>query len=74
MNTKDIINRKLEAAKQQIETLQRKVNPTPVLERKTVNTIPAGVPEAGQDTNKIIPEIPGFIQGGKRMPKKMKEV
>jgi hypothetical protein len=70
----DIINRKLEAAKQKIAELQKKVTLVPREPRETVNTIPAGVPEVGEDTNKIEPNIPGFIQGGKRMSKKMKEV
>ena len=70
----DIINRKLEAAKNKIAELQKNVNAEPRQPRQTVNTIPAGVPEVGQDTNKIEPSIPGYIQGGKRMSKKMKEV
>jgi hypothetical protein len=74
MNTKDMINRKLEAAKARIETLQKTVNVQPKLQKETVNTVPAGVPEVGKDTNKIIPSIPGFIQGGERISKKMKEV
>ena len=70
----DIINRKLEAAKQKIAELQKNINLVPREPKQTVNTIPAGVPEVGEDTNKIEPNIPGFIQGGKRMSKKMKEV
>ena len=66
----DIINRKLEAAKQQIA----EVTSVPREPRQTINTIPAGVPEVGEDTNKIEPNIPGFIQGGKRISNKMKEV
>jgi len=70
----DIINRKLNAAKQKIAELQKNINVEPTKARETVNTVPAGVPEVGQDTNKIEPSIPGFIQGGKRMSKKHKEV
>ena len=70
----DIINRKLNAAKQKIAELQKNLSSEPKAPRQTVNTIPAGVPEVGQDTNKIEPSIPGFIQGGKRMSKKHKEV
>ena len=70
----DIINRKLNAAKQKIADLQKNLSSEPKQARQTVNTIPAGVPEVGQDSNKIEPSIPGFIQGGKRMSRKHKEV
>ena len=71
---KDIINRKLNAAKEQIERLAKTVKQQPKEQRRTVNTVPAGVPVVGEDTNKIEPSIPGFIQGGPRTSKKMKEV
>ena len=72
---KDIINRRLNAAKQQIENLTKKVNQQPKEPKQTVNTIPAGVPEH-PPVNKGINEqtIPGFITGGAKFDKKMKEV
>lgn len=74
MKTKDIINRKLEAAKAQIESLQKKVNVQPKLQKETVNTVPAGVPETPPDKNMNEGSIPGFITGGPKTSKKMKEV
>ena len=72
--SKDMITRKLEAAKQEISDMQKKLN-MPVKEPKqTVNMVPAGVQEVGEDTNKIEEKIPGFITGGPRTSKKMKEV
>ena len=72
--SKDMITRKLEAAKQEISDMQKKLN-MPVKEPKqTVNMVPAGVQEVGEDTNKIEENIPGFITGGPRTSKKMKEV
>jgi hypothetical protein len=71
----DIINRKLNAAKEQIERLSKKVNQAPKEPKQTVNTIPAGVQEH-PPVNKGINEqaIPGFITGGRKFDKKMKEV
>tara|TARA_R110002020_G_scaffold307255_6_gene523112 strand:+ start:1846 stop:2106 length:261 start_codon:yes stop_codon:yes gene_type:complete len=71
----DIINRKLEAAKKQIADMQRKINRPEKVEKQTVNTIPAGVPEhppANKGSNEQ--SIPGFITGGPKTSKKMKEV
>lgn len=71
----DIINRKLEAAKKQIAAMQNKINKPERVERQTVNTIPAGVPEHPPEREGINEQtIPGFITGGPRINKKMKEV
>ena len=58
----DIINRKLEEAKQKIAEMQKGVNIIPREVRETVNAVPAGVPEVGEDVNKIEPSIPGIIK------------
>tara|TARA_R110002051_G_scaffold324155_2_gene420280 strand:- start:788 stop:1009 length:222 start_codon:yes stop_codon:yes gene_type:complete len=72
--SKDMITRKLEAAKQEISDMQKKLNTTIKEPKQTVNMVPAGVQEVGEDTNKIEEKIPGFITGGPRTSKKMKEV
>jgi len=70
----DIINRRLEAAKQQITDMQRKVNqPTPV-QKESTNLVPAGVPQAAVDTPDTQTSIPGVITGGPKQSNKMKEV
>jgi hypothetical protein len=72
---KDIINRKLNAAREQIERLAKTVNQQPKEVKQTVNTIPAGVqehPPVIEGTNKQT--VPGFITGGPKFNKKMKEV
>ena len=71
----NIINRKLEEARQKIDNLRKKVNQEPKAPKKTVNTVPAGVQEhppvnKGQNEQ----TIPGFITGGPKINKKMKEV
>lgn len=71
----DIINRKLEQARAKIDALRKKVNTEPKAAKKTVNTVPAGVQEhppvnKGQNEQ----TIPGFITGGPKINKKMKEV
>ena len=63
--SKDIIKRKLEAAKKVISDAQKK---------STVNTVPAGVPETPQDKSINEGSVPGFITGGPKTSKKMKEV
>ena len=71
---KDIIKRRLEAAKQQIEDLQKTVN-KPVKEvKKTQNMVPAGVPEESEPSKTIEDKVPGYITGGPKFNKKMKEV
>jgi len=71
----DIINRKLEQARAKIDALRKKVNQEPKEPKQTVNTVPAGVQEH-PPVNKGINEqaIPGFITGGPKINKKMKEV
>ncbi len=71
----DIINRKLEQARAKIDALRKKVNTEPKAPKQTVNTVPAGVQEH-PPVNKGINEqqIPGFISGGPKINKKMKEV
>tara|TARA_R100000329_G_scaffold110292_1_gene90633 strand:+ start:213 stop:437 length:225 start_codon:yes stop_codon:yes gene_type:complete len=71
----NIINRKLEEARAKIDNLRKKVNQEPKAEKQTVNTVPAGVHEH-PPVNKGINEqsIPGFITGGPKINKKMKEV
>ena len=71
----NIINRKLEEARAKIDSLRKKVNQEPKAEKQTVNTVPAGVQEH-PPVNKGINEqsIPGFITGGPKINKKMKEV
>ena len=69
------INRKLEEARQKIDNLRKKVNQEPKAPKQTVNTVPAGVQEhppvnKGQNEQ----TIPGFITGGPKVNKKMKEV
>lgn len=71
----DIINRKLEQARAKIDALRKKVNQEPKTPKETVNTIPAGVqehPPVNKGTNEQT--IPGFITGGPKINKKMKEV
>lgn len=71
----NIINRKLEEARAKIDNLRKKVNQEPKEPKQTVNTVPAGVQEH-PPVNKGINEqsIPGFITGGPKINKKMKEV
>ena len=71
----DIINRKLEQARKQIDNLRKKVNQQPKEPKQTVNLVPAGVQEH-PPVNKGISEqtIPGFVTGGPKINKKMKEV
>ena len=71
---KDMINRKLEAAKKQISDMQKKVNTPVAVQKQTVNTVPAGVPETPADAKTNEQSVPGFITGGPRTSKKMKEV
>jgi|TARA_B100000085_G_scaffold272538_1_gene287080 hypothetical protein len=71
----NIINRKLEEARAKIDSLRKKVNQEPKEPKQTVNTVPAGVQEhppvnKGQNEQ----TIPGFITGGPKINKKMKEV
>tara|TARA_R110002020_G_scaffold64632_3_gene171465 strand:+ start:5390 stop:5608 length:219 start_codon:yes stop_codon:yes gene_type:complete len=71
---KDVIKRKLESAKKEITNLQKKLDaPEPVV-KKTVNTVPAGVPEADQSKREMEPKVPGVITGGPLLDKKHKEV
>tara|TARA_R110002012_G_scaffold183332_6_gene349736 strand:- start:9700 stop:9960 length:261 start_codon:yes stop_codon:yes gene_type:complete len=71
----DIINRKLEAARKQIEKLQKTVNAEVATPKQTVNTVPAGVQEHPPVNAGITEQsIPGFINSGTRFNKKMKEV
>ena len=71
---KDVIKRKLESAKKEITNLQKKLDmPEPVV-KKTVNMVPAGVPEADQAEREVEPKVPGVITGGPLINKKMKEV
>lgn len=72
---KDIINRRLNAAKEKIERLAKTVNQEPKEPKQTVNTIPAGVqahPPVNEGSNQET--VPGFITGGPKFNKKMKEV
>jgi hypothetical protein len=63
--SKEMINRRLEAAKKEIAAMQK----------QSVNTVPAGVPSAPPEAKDInAPSVPGFITGGKRVSKKQKEV
>ena len=72
--SKELIKRKLEAAKKEISDLQKKVN-APVKEPKqTSNLVPAGVPETPPDTGMNQQAVPGYITGGPKTSKKMKEV
>jgi len=72
---KDIINRKLNAAKEQIERLAKTVNQQPREPKQTVNTVPAGVQEHPPVNEGINQQsVPGFITGGPKFNKKMKEV
>ena len=71
---KDIIKRRLEAAKKEISDLQKKID-APVKEPKTtVDTVPAGTPETPPDKGMNEDSIPGYITGGPKQSKKMKEV
>ena len=72
---KDIINRRLEAAKKEISDMQKKVNRPEPVQKQTVNTVPAGVPETPPEAKDInAPSVPGVITGGPKQSKKMKEV
>tara|TARA_Y100000361_G_C11115068_1_gene319884 strand:- start:540 stop:800 length:261 start_codon:yes stop_codon:yes gene_type:complete len=72
---KDIINRRLQAAKKQIESMQKKVNAPEPVQKQTVNTVPAGVPQTPPEAKDINAQsVPGVIVGGPRVSKKMKEV
>ena len=72
--SKELIRRKLEAAKKEISDLQKKVD-APVKEPKqTTNLVPAGVPETPPDSGVNEQPVPGFITGGPKAAKKMKEV
>tara|TARA_X000001036_G_C20587274_1_gene769268 strand:+ start:261 stop:485 length:225 start_codon:yes stop_codon:yes gene_type:complete len=72
---KDMINRRLEAAKKDIAAMQKKVNKTEPVQKQTVNTVPAGVPSTPPEAKDInAHSVPGVITGGPRVSKKMKEV
>ena len=72
--SKELIRRKLEAAKKEISNLQNKVD-APVKEPKqTTNLVPAGVQEHPPVTESNEQSVPGFITGGPKVNKKMKEV
>tara|TARA_R110001592_G_scaffold129544_1_gene342121 strand:- start:427 stop:687 length:261 start_codon:yes stop_codon:yes gene_type:complete len=72
---KDIINRRLNAAKKEISDMQKKVNREEPVQKQTVNTVPAGVPSAPPEAKDINAQsVPGFITGGPRVSKKQKEV
>jgi hypothetical protein len=73
--SKEMINRRLEAAKKEIAAMQKKVNAPKPVQKQSVNTVPAGVPSAPPEAKDInAPSVPGFITGGKRVSKKQKEV
>lgn len=61
--SKDLIKRRLEKTKEEV-----------IKKKKTVDLVPAGVPEAGEDTNSNESSVPGFITGGPKASKKRKEV
>ena len=72
--SKELIKRKLEAAKKEISDLQKKVD-APIKEPKqTTNLVPAGVQQTPPDSGVNEQPVPGFITGGPRTSKKMKEV
>ena len=70
----DMIKRKLNDMKQQLSKIERKVNAPEPVEKTTTNTVPAGVGEATEPKREAEPGAPGYITGGPRMSKKMKEV
>jgi len=70
----DMIKRKLNDMKQQLSKIESKVNAPEPIEKTTTNMVPAGVGEATEPTREAEPGAPGFITGGPRMSKKMKEV
>ena len=57
----DAIKRRLEEKKAEIQ-------------KNKPSLVPAGVPERGEDKNMVEEKIPGFITGGPKTSKKMKEV
>ena len=71
--SREKINRKLEVAKQQLQEMQNKLNKEPPQERVTKNMCPP-VPEVPDDKGMNEQSVPGFITGGPRTSKKMKEV
>ncbi len=70
----DMIKRKLNDMKQQLSKIESKVNAPEPVQKTTTNTVPAGVGEATETKREADPSVPGFITGGPRMNKKMKEV
>tara|TARA_R100000329_G_scaffold61213_1_gene54686 strand:+ start:1758 stop:1976 length:219 start_codon:yes stop_codon:yes gene_type:complete len=70
----DMIKRKLNDMKQQLSKLESKVNAPEPVQKTTTNMVPAGVGEATEPKREAEPGAPGFITGGPRMSKKMKEV
>ena len=73
--SKDMINRRLEAAKKEIAAMQKKMNAPEPVQKQTVNTVPAGVPSSPPEAKDInAPSVPGVIVGGPKVSKKMKEV
>tara|TARA_R100000781_G_scaffold58863_1_gene37834 strand:- start:44 stop:262 length:219 start_codon:yes stop_codon:yes gene_type:complete len=70
----DMIKRKLNDMKQQLSKLESKVNAPEPVQKTTTNMVPAGVGEATEPKREAEPGAPGFITGGPKMSKKMKEV
>jgi hypothetical protein len=70
----DMIKRKLNDMKQQLSKIESKVNAPEPVQKTTTNMVPAGVGEATEPKREAEPGAPGFITGGPRMSKKMKEV
>tara|TARA_R100000084_G_C4535854_1_gene93336 strand:+ start:227 stop:436 length:210 start_codon:yes stop_codon:yes gene_type:complete len=69
-----MIKRKLNDMKQQLSKIESKVNAPEPVQKTTTNMVPAGVGEATEPKREAEPGAPGFITGGPRMSKKMKEV
>ncbi len=70
----DMIKRKLNDMKQQLSKIESKVNAPEPVQKTTTNMVPAGVGEATEPKREAEPGAPGFITGGPKMSKKMKEV
>jgi|TARA_R100001086_G_scaffold249945_1_gene191966 hypothetical protein len=70
----DMIQRKLNAMKQELSQIENKINKPEPVQKTTTNLVPAGVPEVTEPKKEAEPSVPGVITGGPRMSKKMKEV